>query len=198
MPPRREAATTSWVESYESFAEQQVSEAISRGDFDNLPGSGRPIDLGDDNPFEGDMGPAYRLARNAGVQPEWVSIGQEIEACLTTLDALLKSAPRTAPSQNYPSAALAPADNGWWVWLKRLWYGPPRSVDGNASKPNRSARAVARTRFLERAAHADDRIRAFNAQLPRGLAWLERSRLTPTMAEALFDKAWPSSGGAVD
>jgi hypothetical protein len=61
--------------------------------------------------------------------------------------------------------------------------------------PNRlacEAKEVARARFLERAAHADARIRAFNAQLPRTLAWLERPRLTQSIAEARFDRAWAS------
>ena len=198
MPPRREADITSWVESWESFAEQQVREAISRGEFDNLPGTGRPIDLGEDNPFEGDMGPAYRLARNAGVAPGWVSIGQEIETCLTALDALLQAVPRSPFPPDHMGTQAAIPDPGWWGWLKQLWFGPPRSVGRVAAVPTRAVRAVARARFLARAAHADSRIRAYNAQLPRGLAWLERPRLTPAMAAARFDDAWPAAAVEVD
>jgi hypothetical protein len=32
---------------YESWSERQVREAIERGEFDNLPGAGRPLQLGD-------------------------------------------------------------------------------------------------------------------------------------------------------
>ena len=191
MPPQREADITSWVESWESFAEQHVRDAIARGEFDDLPGSGRPIDLGEDNPYEGDMGPAYRLARNAGVAPGWVSIGQEIETCLAALDALLQAAPRGVSPDHMGTQAAMP-DPGRWVWLKHLWFGPPRSMRRVATVSNRAVRAAARARFLSRAAHADDRIRAYNSQLPRGLAWLERPRLTQAMAAARFDDAWPA------
>jgi hypothetical protein len=67
MLPRRGGDTTTWIDSWESYAEQKVREAIERGEFERLPSAGRPIDLGDDNPFDSDMGSACRLAHNVGV-----------------------------------------------------------------------------------------------------------------------------------
>lgn len=34
---------------YESWIDRQIREATERGEFDNLPGAGKPIDLGDPN-----------------------------------------------------------------------------------------------------------------------------------------------------
>jgi hypothetical protein len=192
MPPRREDGTTSWIDSWESYAEQRVREAIERGEFGNLPGSGKPLTLDDDNPFEGEMGPTFRLAHNAGVAPRWITIGQDVEASLATLDALLQAVPHAPNRAPEPSGATR--NRGWWAWVKRVWCGPPRTARLRTRTPPVDARAVARARFLERAAHADELICAFNAQLPRGLAWLERPRLTPTMAAERFDRAWPPGG----
>jgi hypothetical protein len=40
------------MERKESPVERQIREAIERGDFDDLPGKGKPIDLGVSNPYE--------------------------------------------------------------------------------------------------------------------------------------------------
>ena len=37
-------------QSFESYIEQQLRESRERGDFDDLPGRGKPLDLGDDGP----------------------------------------------------------------------------------------------------------------------------------------------------
>jgi DnaJ family protein C protein 28 len=62
--------------------EEVIQEAIERGLFDNLPGTGRPLDLSDeDNPFiPDDMRLAYRILRNAGFAPPWIEARHDIEA----------------------------------------------------------------------------------------------------------------------
>lgn len=193
MPPRRTRDTTTWVDSWESYAEQQVREAIDRGEFDRLPGAGAPIDLGDVNPFEGDLGPAYRLARNAGVVPGWVALGQEVEACLLTLETLLGSLPRSPVALGKPESVAPQGGSRWREKLRLLWLGSPHLASEPAIATPTNARTIARARFIDRAAHADSRIRAYNSQLPRSLAWLERPRYTPQMAATRFDRAWPPS-----
>lgn len=191
MPPRRDGDTTTWVDTWETFAEQQVRQSIERGEFDSLPGAGKPLDLGQANPFEGDSGPAHRLARNAGVVPRWVEIGHEVDECLAVLESLLHASQR-GPALPTEALLVTPsAPDGWRAWLHRLWFGPPRPTRAITAIPAVHAREVARARYMDRAAYADERIRAFNAQLPRGLAWLERAPVTPDMAAARFDHAWP-------
>ena len=51
---------------FELLAEQKISEAVSRGELDNLPGSGKPLDLDDDALVPEDMRLACRILKNAG------------------------------------------------------------------------------------------------------------------------------------
>jgi hypothetical protein len=64
---------------FERIANEQIEEAMRRGDFDNLPGKGQPIDLFDDDHIPPDMRLAYRIMKNAGVAPPEVSLRKEIE-----------------------------------------------------------------------------------------------------------------------
>ena len=59
------------------LAEQRLQEAVSRGEFDDLPGQGRPLDLDDDPLVPEDLRAAYRILKNAGfVAPEVQALNQ--------------------------------------------------------------------------------------------------------------------------
>ena len=65
---------------WESLIDQQLSEAMGRGEFDDLPGKGKPIDTSE-NPFEDpEMRLAHRLLRNAGFAPTWVEERKDIDS----------------------------------------------------------------------------------------------------------------------
>jgi DnaJ homolog subfamily C member 28 len=73
----------------ESLTEKMLREAIEKGEFDNLPGKGEPIDLRE-NPFEDpDLRAVHRLLRNAGFAPAFIeerkSIDAELEAARAKL-----------------------------------------------------------------------------------------------------------------
>jgi hypothetical protein len=55
--------------------------AVDRGEFSNLPGEGRPLDLTrDDNPFvPDDLKLSYRILSNAGVGVPWIEDRKEID-----------------------------------------------------------------------------------------------------------------------
>ncbi|HEY7984830.1 MAG TPA: DnaJ family domain-containing protein [Ktedonobacterales bacterium] len=72
-PPRR--AGRPWA----SIVDEQIRDAFSRGDFDNLPGAGRPLDL-TENPFAGDRAAAFNLLKSHGVAPREIELGREIDA----------------------------------------------------------------------------------------------------------------------
>ncbi len=63
-----------------AIAEQRILEAAARGDFDDLPGAGRPLDLDDDLLVPEDMRMAYRILKNAGFVPPEVQPLKEIGA----------------------------------------------------------------------------------------------------------------------
>ena len=52
----------------EIIAERRLEEAIERGEFDDLPGAGQPLDLDDLDPsLPEDLRLAYRILKNAGL-----------------------------------------------------------------------------------------------------------------------------------
>jgi hypothetical protein len=71
------------------LAEQKLAEAVSRGELDNLPGAGRPLDLDDDKLIPEDLRVAYRILKNAGYVPPEVEALKEIR----DLERLILDAP---------------------------------------------------------------------------------------------------------
>ncbi|MFO7173043.1 MAG: DUF1992 domain-containing protein [Bacillota bacterium] len=71
------------VKGYRDWVEEQIQEAMARGDFDNLPGKGKPLDL-TENPFEKDW-LVHHILKNASVAPEWIELRREIQADLAWL-----------------------------------------------------------------------------------------------------------------
>jgi hypothetical protein len=64
----------------ERLAEEKIQQALARGDFDNLPGKGKPIPDEEGMAFiPEEMRVAYRLMKNAGYVPEEVWLLREIE-----------------------------------------------------------------------------------------------------------------------
>jgi hypothetical protein len=51
------------------LAERRIAEAVSRGELDDLPGAGRPLDLDDDALVPEELRVANRILKNAGVTP---------------------------------------------------------------------------------------------------------------------------------
>jgi DnaJ family protein C protein 28 len=66
------------LEKWESLVEQRIQEAMARGDFDGLPGEGKPLNLSR-NPFaDPTLEAAWRLLQNAGFSLEWIEEDKEI------------------------------------------------------------------------------------------------------------------------
>jgi hypothetical protein len=53
----------------DALVERRIRAAIARGEFDDLPGAGRPLALDDDPLVPQELRVAYRLLKNAGVVP---------------------------------------------------------------------------------------------------------------------------------
>ena len=63
-----------------------LAEAMERGEFDNLEGAGKPLNL-EDNPFVPDeMHMAYKILKDNGYAPQWIELGKEIEALRAKLN----------------------------------------------------------------------------------------------------------------
>jgi Domain of unknown function (DUF1992) len=73
----------------ELLAERKIQDAIARGEFDDLPGAGRPLELDDDALVPEDLRVAYRILKNAGyVPPELETVNQiaELERTIASDD----------------------------------------------------------------------------------------------------------------
>ena len=65
---------------WESLIDKKIREGMEQGEFDNLPGKGKPVDTSE-NPFEDpEMRLAHRVLRNAGFAPSWIEERKEIDA----------------------------------------------------------------------------------------------------------------------
>ena len=81
-PPRK-------LSQWESAVAKQIREAQERGDFDQLPGQGKPLPRED---WHGEWGLAYHVLKQAGETLPWITLGNEIEAAQQRLRAQLDSA----------------------------------------------------------------------------------------------------------
>jgi DnaJ family protein C protein 28 len=73
---------------WESWIDQQIREAQERGDFDKLPGKGKPLSL-EPNPYAADREMAYKILKDAGYAPEWIELDKSIRGRLDRARAAL-------------------------------------------------------------------------------------------------------------
>jgi hypothetical protein len=74
---------------WESAVDKQIREAQERGEFDNLPGQGKPLPR---EPWDGDWALAHHVLRQAGETLAWISLGREIETAELKLQTLRRDA----------------------------------------------------------------------------------------------------------
>jgi hypothetical protein len=70
----------------EKFVEEQIRRAIEAGEFDNLPGKGKPIDLKAYFETPEDLRMAYSILKSNNFVPEEVEMLKEIEALKKRLE----------------------------------------------------------------------------------------------------------------
>ncbi len=68
------------------IAEQRIREAGEQGMFENLPGTGRPLELEDDSHIPEDLRMAYKLLKNAGYVPDEILDRKEAQSIVEALE----------------------------------------------------------------------------------------------------------------
>jgi len=63
---------------FAKIAEQRIREAMENGEFDNLKGMGRPLDLSDESWIPEDLRMAYKVLKNAGCLPAKLELRKEV------------------------------------------------------------------------------------------------------------------------
>jgi len=96
------------MKGWESLIDQKIRQAMEQGEFDDLSGTGQPIDLSE-NPFEDpEWRLAHRMLRNAGFAPAWIEERKDIDAELaaerTTLSRVWKVRQNALGTQHSSSA----------------------------------------------------------------------------------------------
>lgn len=63
---------------FAKLAEQKIQDAIKNGEFENLPGKGKPLDLTESRHIPPDLRMAYKVLKNSGMIPAEMEIKKEI------------------------------------------------------------------------------------------------------------------------
>ncbi len=88
---------------FEKIIEERILQAQRRGDFENLPGSGKPLEIEDDRHIPEDLRLAYKILKNAGCIPPEIELKKEIHQTRDLLAAMDDTAQkyRTLTRLNY-------------------------------------------------------------------------------------------------
>lgn len=98
--------------------EEIIQRAMAEGQFDNLPGKGKPLRL-DENPHEdAEWRTAHRILKNAGFTLPWLETLREIETDLESARVILRR------TWAWRLDSLAAAKDP--VWVESVWL---RAVD---------------------------------------------------------------------
>ncbi|GAW91004.1 DnaJ family domain-containing protein [Calderihabitans maritimus] len=63
---------------FEKIAEDKIREAMEKGEFDNLSGKGKPLELEDLSRVPEELRAGYKILKNAGILPEELELKKEI------------------------------------------------------------------------------------------------------------------------
>ncbi len=79
---------------FDTLVEQRIREAQARGELDDLPGAGAPLELDHDTLIPEELRVAYRILKNAGYVPPEVEALRDLRALEQALERSESSAER--------------------------------------------------------------------------------------------------------
>jgi DNA-binding SARP family transcriptional activator len=85
--------------SFQKSVDKKIEEAIARGEFDNLPGKGEPLDLDAYFATPEHLRMAYSILKNADVIPEEIELLRQIEGLKQSLDSSITPTKKRALRQ---------------------------------------------------------------------------------------------------
>lgn len=65
-------------EAFDKIAEKKIREAMDNGEFDDLPGKGKPLELEEDRHLPQDIRLAHKILKNADCLPPELELRKEI------------------------------------------------------------------------------------------------------------------------
>jgi len=73
---------------FQKIIEKRIQDAQDNGEFDDLPGKGKPIDLEDDRNIPEDLRLTYKILKNADCLPPELALRKEIRTMEDMLDSI--------------------------------------------------------------------------------------------------------------
>jgi DnaJ family protein C protein 28 len=159
-PPQIPGARRRWAD----IVEQRIAEARERGDFDNLPGEGKPQRL-EQNPFAGEKALAYSLLKNNDMAPPEIERGKEVAEDMQRAEALLVKL-RHQRDRLRMRATVFASDRRTYNLLRdnteRRYAEAVRAINSKILSLNIIAPAV----FHQRMIDVEAKLRAFQEEFP--------------------------------
>lgn len=91
---------------YESAVDEAIAAAQARGEFDHLPGTGQPLELGEQWALLDPQWLVHHLLKNAGYDPPWAAAGRAVAVAQAASQRAV-AVWRQAPPQGRGAAAAA-------------------------------------------------------------------------------------------
>ena len=106
------------------LAEERIRDAIQRGEFDNLPGSGKPLILEDDRHIPDDLRLAYKILKNADCLPPELELKKEIRKAEELLSSVADEGEKYRQLQkvNFLIMKLNEMRKGSAQWEEKQFY----------------------------------------------------------------------------
>lgn len=76
------------IPGFEEIIERRIKEAQANGEFEDLPGRGKPLRIEDDSHVPEDLRLAYKVLKNANCLPPEVELRKDIRQMKDLLDAM--------------------------------------------------------------------------------------------------------------
>ncbi len=73
---------------FEKIVEERIRRALAQGEFDHLPGNGRPLELEEDGCVPEDLRLAYKILKNADCLPPEIELRKDIRKTEELLEAM--------------------------------------------------------------------------------------------------------------
>lgn len=119
---------------FNSLVEQRIEEALARGDFDDLPGAGRPLDLDDDPLVPEEMRVANRILKNAGYLPPDVQNIAEVNQLLAQIERD-EIAPDGAKGRRLRALLIAMELSGRHATSRAAWIRYEEALAARLARP---------------------------------------------------------------
>ena len=100
------------MQSIDQLVELRIRTAQERGELDNLPGQGKPLELEDDSAVPAELRPAYRLLKNSGFLPPELETLKSIRHAESLLHQLEDNQARTRLLQRISALKFRLAKSG--------------------------------------------------------------------------------------